>query len=260
MQRAARTVLRATLGCTGVLVLLLAAFVAWAHLSMGPLRYSAFPITATVIDEATGKPVEGAVVAARWVVKETLGYPRTLHAAETRTGPDGVFHFAGWGPEWRPAFSAFQDEDPNLLIYKPGYRAGGGANHQATAGAPTVVKRDGETIVFAPPFDPAQRIGKFDDSGASVRVCYWDGRPMPLEPARTTADEWDAIECADYAVFDAERDPEPTPGHVIRSPYRLPLLTAAIGEGWRRLPDAIRAKMAPPASLPVEHEKTSHAQ
>jgi hypothetical protein len=262
MQRAARTVLRVTLGCSGVLVLLFAAFVAWAHLSMGPLKYTALPITATVIDEATGRPVEGAVVAARWRVKKTLGYPLYMHVAETKTGPDGVFHFEGWGPEWRPAFSAFQDEDPNILIYKPGYRAGGGTNYQANVRAMTVVKRDGEKIVLAPPLHPGQRIAlnEFDYSRDSVRVCYWNGKQMPLEPARSAADELDAIQFADYAVSDAEEDREPSPGHPIHSPFRLPLLTAAMADGWYRLPEELRAKTTRPASLPAKPEKTSHAQ
>lgn len=261
MQRTARTALRAGLGCTAGLGLVLAGFVAWEHLSMGPLKYRALPITATVIDEATGRPVEGAVVAARWVVKNTFGYPRVIHVGETKTGPDGAFHFDGWGPMWRPAFSAFQDEDPSILIYKPGYRSGGGSNYQANVHAMTVVKRGGEKIVLAPPLHPGQRIARneFDYSRASVRVCYWDGKPMPLEPARSTADDLDAIKTADAAVTLVESDEYPAPGRVVHSPHHLPLLRAAIAEGWSRLPVATRANAATPGAVLVERARESHA-
>lgn len=89
-----------------------------------PLRYSAEPIEATVIDAETKQPLEGVVVTANWQLEEgTFGgnvQAGQLMVMEAVTDKDGKFRFPGWGPTtvWR---GHLVNDDPQLLLFKSGY-------------------------------------------------------------------------------------------------------------------------------------------
>jgi len=92
----------------------------------GSPYYTSDPIEAWVVDADTGKPIEGAIVAANWQLVasglDTGGRKlRQLEVMETVTDKDGRFRFPGFT---RINFSLDQlrEEDPQILIFKPGYR------------------------------------------------------------------------------------------------------------------------------------------
>lgn len=73
-------------------------------------------ITGKVVDNATGKPIEGAVVVAQWT--NTRGIPglqyHNLHKiVETLTDKEGAFSLSG--------ASGFIINPPDMIIYKEGY-------------------------------------------------------------------------------------------------------------------------------------------
>lgn len=80
----------------------------------GCSRYS--DISGKVVDGATGKPIEGALVVAQWT--KTRGFPGLQHhdlhnIAETLTDKNGAFFLVGT--------SGFLIRPPQMIIYKEGY-------------------------------------------------------------------------------------------------------------------------------------------
>ena len=86
-----------------------------------PPAYSATGIQAAVVDEQTGRPLEGVVVVARWVLRRMGGDGPSLHVAEAATDSNGRFAFAAWGPKPRPPLMQLQDKSPLLILFKHGY-------------------------------------------------------------------------------------------------------------------------------------------
>ena len=92
----------------------------------GSPYYTSDPIEAWVVDAETGQPIEGAVVTANWQLVaaslDTGGRKvRQLEVFETVTDKEGRFHFPGFT---RINFSLdeLREEDPQILIFKAGYR------------------------------------------------------------------------------------------------------------------------------------------
>lgn len=88
-----------------------------------PPTYSAEAITATVIDAETKKPMEGVIVTANWQLLGGMegNYPvGQQEVLETVTDANGRFHFPAWGPKKRPK-GYLREDDPQLLLFKPGY-------------------------------------------------------------------------------------------------------------------------------------------
>jgi len=75
------------------------------------------PITGTVVDAETGKPIEGAVVLVEWTIKKGIGdkHTESVKVAEVVTDKDGKFGLPG-------CYRLFL-ETPDLTIYKRGYVA-----------------------------------------------------------------------------------------------------------------------------------------
>lgn len=99
--------------------------------ALHPFEYSAEPIEAWVIDAETKQPLEGVIVTANWQLKGGLegGNPvGQMMVLETVTDRAGRFHFPAWGPLARPREGVLRNEDPLLLLFKPGYRYQGLAN------------------------------------------------------------------------------------------------------------------------------------
>jgi hypothetical protein len=72
-------------------------------------------ITGRVIDNATGKPIEGALVVAQWTKKHGFGLTNTTLSkiTETLTDKEGKFSLSG-------SYDPFV-EPPEMIIYKEGY-------------------------------------------------------------------------------------------------------------------------------------------
>lgn len=92
----------------------------------GDPYYTAAPIEAWVVDADTGAPIEGAVVTANWQLVafgfDTGGRKQgQLEVMETVTDKNGRFHFPGF-TKVNLSGNALGEEDPQILIFKPGYR------------------------------------------------------------------------------------------------------------------------------------------
>lgn len=135
-----------------------------------PLTYSAEPIEAKVIDAETKQPLEGVIVTANW---ELRGGPSPggstavgqLMVMETVTDKNGRFHFPAWGPKLRPPLTELHNHDPQLLLFKSGYRYAELANEPRYMYQP-------ETIL-----EP-------------VRRSDWNGKMIEMKPFRGSLEEW----------------------------------------------------------------------
>jgi hypothetical protein len=98
------------------------------------MTYRAEPIEAWVIDAATAKPLEGVVVTANWELEiGTIGgnVPAgQIMIMEAVTDDKGRFYFPAWGPITAPtefphplkSQPHLVNRDPQLLLFKPGYK------------------------------------------------------------------------------------------------------------------------------------------
>jgi hypothetical protein len=88
--------------------------------------YTAAPIEAWVVDADTGAPIEGAVVTANW---QLVGFSYDtggrklgqLAVMETVTDRNGRFSFPGF-TKVNISGNVLREEDPQILIFKSGYR------------------------------------------------------------------------------------------------------------------------------------------
>lgn len=107
--------------------------------------YRAEPIEAWVVDADTGKPIEGVVVTANWELERgTAGgfVPfGQIMVMETVTDSKGRFYFPAWGPKSTPVYLPIPlienspqlvDRDPQILLFKSGYRWRGLENYPLT--------------------------------------------------------------------------------------------------------------------------------
>jgi hypothetical protein len=93
--------------------------------------YHAEAIEGSVVDAETGKPLEGVIIVAHWELKGGLegGTPiAELQIFETVTDSNGRYYFPSWGPKLIPPTGQLQGDSPGLMLFKPGYRAGGFSN------------------------------------------------------------------------------------------------------------------------------------
>jgi hypothetical protein len=152
-----------------------------------PPAYSAKEIRATVVDGATGQPLEGVVVVARWVLRRMYGDGPKLHVAETVTDRQGKFLIPAWGPKPRPALMALTWKSPQLLLFKHGY-------------VPEELYSGESKEKFAERF-PNYRNMKSSEiklwmtitegyPNRAVQDAFWDGLTIQLEPFRGTEDRW----------------------------------------------------------------------
>ena len=118
---------------TLVIRIVLLAAVATSLQACGDLYYTAAPIEAWVVDADTGAPIEGAVVTANWQLVgfgfDTGGRKKgQLEVMETVTDKNGRFYFPGF-TKINLSGSALGESDPQILIFKPGYRHIRATNH-----------------------------------------------------------------------------------------------------------------------------------
>ena len=91
----------------------------------GSPYYTSDSIEAWVVDADTGQPIEGAVVTANWQLVgfgfDTGGRKLgQLEVMETLTDKNGRFYFPGF-TKLNPGLDDLREEDPQILIFKPGY-------------------------------------------------------------------------------------------------------------------------------------------
>jgi hypothetical protein len=128
--------------------------------------------TAKVVVDGTGDPIPGVIVVAAWIFTGLEGAPTlTFQITETITDEEGRFHVPGWGPRivW-PPWETFQDLDPQLLLFKPGYGV-------------LVLKNREPTWDIN--MDAIVRRNKHKEAGGwgdpeYVRRSYWSGRSISL--------------------------------------------------------------------------------
>lgn len=92
-----------------------------------PAEYSAKEIQGRIVDADTGEPVEGAVVVAQWILRDIMRGRKDvsdrLETLEAVTDKEGRFYIAGWGPKERPPLTYLENRDPEIWIFKVGYKA-----------------------------------------------------------------------------------------------------------------------------------------
>lgn len=130
----------------------------------GPLKYSAEPIEARVIDAETKQPVEGVIVTANWqLFHSTVGgrVPgNQLRVMEAVTDKDGRFHFPAWGPKLS-LWGYLDNRDPQLLLFKPGYE-----------------------------YKRLENEVSSKTNMASRRRSEWNGKTIEMKPFKGTAEEY----------------------------------------------------------------------
>ena len=198
------------------------------HRLSGPFVYSADPIRAHVIDEETGKAIEGAVVVAKWEIHTFDSHGTMLfRSAEAVTDRRGEFSIPAWGPKPRWPLCWFQDRDPILLIFKQGYAIGGGSNREAYVPVYTHVDSNLKNRTL-----PDGRILQVSGySRESKRFCYWNGKTFALRRAATFKERGMA-----------SRDLE---GFLILSEHRFPLAVQALNDTRRDNEESIRQRNNP---------------
>lgn len=111
----------------GILVLLIIfSLVAVSKLQQGQwMLFRAKEIRGSVVDAATTKPVEGAIVIGMWQLTHLLdeGFGGYAKVVMVRTGKDGKFLIPTWTTFKPWKFASSVDElAPKIIIYKPGYK------------------------------------------------------------------------------------------------------------------------------------------
>jgi hypothetical protein len=160
------------LGSVVLLLVLLGSAPSQAQVKF-PETYSAAPISGRVVDAATGQPLEGVIIVAQWVLQRATAGGDTYHGRlqilETVTDNEGRYRFPGWGPKPNPieinlpglSFCCFfTNRDPQLSIFKPGYRP--------------------RSLYNQKPHKPEE----------PHRTSTWDGQAIPLDRFQGTADQW----------------------------------------------------------------------
>jgi len=124
--------------------------------------YSAKPITATVVDAETGKPLEGVNVVAHWQLhdRKTREPVGDLELLETVTDKEGRFHFPGWEGKAPPNVGPYETRlgnvDPWMFLFRSGYKPRSAVN-------------------------PLQPDRLREENHTWERYSYWDGKVIKLE-------------------------------------------------------------------------------
>jgi len=160
----------------------------------GPPVYSSLPITARVVDEDTGQPLEGVVVVVRWQLREAAPIQTRetgqLMVAEAVTDATGNFHVPAWGPKPVTPLVYVPEEAPQLLFLKQGYHPTREVNivtGAESAGPIIQSKWNGQTIKLTK-FTGSEKewadlLGRFEISlnfAFSYHDCSWKQIPRMI--------------------------------------------------------------------------------
>lgn len=120
----------------------------------GTLFHSAKEIRGQVMDEETGKPLEGVIVVAQWrPYYPPAGHSGVIHVYEALTDSEGRYRIPAWGPKPVPAGAEIRHLDPELRFFKSGYVPFGAANtivmdQRARRTPPGVSEWDGKVVML----------------------------------------------------------------------------------------------------------------
>jgi hypothetical protein len=149
----------------------------------GPLRYSAAPIEAWVVDKETNQPLEGVVVVAHWALESTsrivphqTNPAGSLMILEAVTGKDGRFYFPAWGPKWHLGSGELTDSDPELILFKNGYKY--------------IHVSNSRYLRPSKYSDVGKPSGTESKPTGSKRISFWSRERIELEKFRGTMDEY----------------------------------------------------------------------
>lgn len=201
---------RKRIGCTIIVVLVALTLLWWLGYGFGsPVHYSD-DIQGKVIDEDTGQPLAGVVVSAVWWLR-TIGQGDAYIAykAQAITNERGEYVLGGMPPRLRPPLTWFRNQDPIIRLYKPGYRTEDLDNTELSE------------FGWQGPFDKR----------SAKRRCFWDGKTVPLQPARTVDDEARAFRSAENFAADHKMWPP-----------QFGLLWSVLVKGYDRLPPDVRER------------------
>ena len=149
-----------------------------------PAFYSAKEIRATIVDAATGRPIEGTVVVAVWQLETVSGEGPRLQVTEAVTDAQGQFFIPGWGPKLRPPMTEFGNKSPYLVVFKSGYvpiRL-----HNARKSRFAELRSRAELRAS----EINYRAGVDGDPSDPVQDCLWNGMAIRIEPFQDTPEEW----------------------------------------------------------------------
>jgi hypothetical protein len=195
------------IGYVGAPLLMLAV----VHLLGGPPVYVAPPITATVVDASSNRPIANAVVIVDWYMSASYNNGR-LFAQEASTDSHGVVHLPSM-TRMRPFMGWISRHEPRLSVFSVGYLAWSEVNN---ANVP---------------------LSGFD--WEPVRQTSWSDATIRLQKS---AGQEDAIDSFDRLLFIAG------PNEFI-NPERAPKTWAMLADEYRKLPESFRAKVGDPEEV-----------
>ncbi|MCC6196583.1 MAG: carboxypeptidase regulatory-like domain-containing protein [Burkholderiales bacterium] len=123
------------------------------HLPQPP-SYAGAEIRGMVVDDATGAPLGGVLVVAKWQLRGThfidgvpayTGRSGYLKVIETETDAAGAYIVPKWGPLPRPE-SHWLDSDPTLMFFKSGYYQRNVSNKRDSQAPIRESEHNGKTI------------------------------------------------------------------------------------------------------------------
>jgi hypothetical protein len=132
------------------------------------------PLTASVTDQRTGGPIQGAVVVVVWRIDLPLihGHDhRILYSAQATTDDKGQFQIEGWGPKYSGVFWDMPASSPVAFIFKSGYPLGVASNYSNVFGGFRCT--DAKSPDLTSGVVPRQR--------RHTIVVSWNHCPIPLE-------------------------------------------------------------------------------
>lgn len=161
-------------------LILLISHIGLAEAQTLPPTYSAPPLIGRVVDAETGKPVEGAIVVAKWEIEKTtniwpVGSTRSavLHVAESLTDANGHYKIESWGPEGRPSgWWMDSGHDPLLCVFKQGYELEWVSNTKSGVGD---VEREWVNKAHR-----ADEVGPVNSKETSLRSAWYNGKDLVL--------------------------------------------------------------------------------
>ncbi|MFN8544253.1 MAG: carboxypeptidase-like regulatory domain-containing protein [Candidatus Binatia bacterium] len=164
----------------GIVVLLLL-------FASGKVAYVGLPITATVVDAQTGKPIEGAIVVAIWQLyggMEGGNWEGQAKVLETVSDANGRFHFSWWGPRIHTPLGELTTRAPDLLLFARGYDPKRVRNADSRIGVLQASDWNGKTIPMssrtADSKAYAAQLEHFDPMELFYDSCGWQHAPRLL--------------------------------------------------------------------------------
>ncbi len=180
-----------------------------------PLTYSAKPIRGTVVNAETGKPLEGVIVVAQWILYWTsvggMNPLERLQVLETITAKDGTYTFPGWGPK------------PNRAVIDPG----------KGYACCFLTNRDPQLNFFKSGYRPLKLLNQ-EERDSSIRASDWDRKTVRVEPLKGSREEW--AKALDFLQTDLGWGND-------MDWKRVPRMTLAIIEARKPLPPRLRSRV-----------------